>query len=635
MSQLLGLSFDCTSSPSIELKAMRPATDHRHRAYGWGFGWYPGEDRAAMLVKDPTSIGDNAMTKVLRDWKRFRSTVFVCHLRGAAQRITQQDTHPFLRSYGGRDWLLAHSGDLQPDALQVEADPTFFPVGRTDSERAFCWLLERVRRGRGQRLADVGWPRLHAWLTELNGLGSLNLLLSDGHDLVAYHDQRGFRSLSWQRRRPPHGSEPLESDDIRLAFQDGRDVSRTSVIVSTRPLSGEPWAPFLPGQMLVARRGAVVWTSHPGDASPAPSAIGAIGAPEPAQTPLVVASSVASSAASSGVSVGVDVGQAPQALQAQHGAPSSPSTRRGPATGATPTRERRRYLVLHRTTYRYAQEVEQSTHLYRLRPVHDLAQTVLDHGLELTSDGSRRDFEDVFGNQATLLTVERPYQALGIVARSIVEVSADMDLQQAPRRDNIPLVWMPWQRQMMSPYLLPAELPETQLRELSDYAMSFVERQDYDLFETLNDMNRTIQRDYAYVSGSTHLETTPFEVHASRRGVCQDFANLFICLARLLGIPARYRVGYIFTGSNYANRIQSDASHAWAELYLPWLGWRGYDPTNGCLVGSDHVRVAAGRNYRDATPSSGTIYAGGGGETLEIDVRVVPVGDDVRSLSQV
>jgi len=181
---------------------------------------------------------------------------------------------------------------------------------------------------------------------------------------------------------------------------------------------------------------------------------------------------------------------------------------------------------------------------------------------------------------------------------------------------------MPWQRQMMDAYLLPPELPETQLRELSEFAMSFVERQDYDLMETLNDLNRTIRRDFAYVSSSTTLETTPFDVYVERQGVCQDFANLFICLARLLGVPARYRVGYIYTGAHYANQVQSDASHAWVEVYLPWAGWRGYDPTNGCLVGLDHLRVAVGRNYRDATPTTGTIYKGGGGETLSVTVRV-------------
>jgi len=181
---------------------------------------------------------------------------------------------------------------------------------------------------------------------------------------------------------------------------------------------------------------------------------------------------------------------------------------------------------------------------------------------------------------------------------------------------------MPWQRQMMLPYLLPPELPETELKQLTDYAMGFAQRNDFDLLDTLMDLNQTIREDYVYASGFTNNFTTPFDVYTTRRGVCQDFANLFICLARLLNIPARYRVGYIYTGGNYENKVQSEASHAWAELYLPTPGWIGFDPTNGCVTGPDHVRVACGRNYLDATPTSGTIFKGGGPESLSVSVKV-------------
>jgi transglutaminase-like putative cysteine protease len=180
---------------------------------------------------------------------------------------------------------------------------------------------------------------------------------------------------------------------------------------------------------------------------------------------------------------------------------------------------------------------------------------------------------------------------------------------------------------MLLPYLLPPELPETQLRELTDYAYSFVRRNDGDAFATMWDMTQTINRDFAYVSGSTTLATTPFDVYVTRRGVCQDFANLLICMARLLDVPARYRVGYIFTGTDYENQIQSDASHAWVELFSPLRGWVGVDPTNACLTGLDHVRVACGRNYVDAAPSGGTIWEGGRGERLTVRVEVVPVDE--------
>ena len=238
--------------------------------------------------------------------------------------------------------------------------------------------------------------------------------------------------------------------------------------------------------------------------------------------------------------------------------------------------------------------------------------------------------EHVFGNRATILEVTQPFQEMRITSRSTLKVEAvtPSHLKSPLRRDQIPLVWMPWQRQMMQAYLMPPELPEPELRELTEFAMSFVERCDYDLVETLLDLNRTIYRDFTYLPGSTTVETTAFEVYAQRRGVCQDFANVLICVARLLGVPARYRVGYIHTGGSYENKIQSDASHAWAELYLPWTGWFGFDPTNGCLAGSDHVRIACGRQFRDAAPTSGTIYRGGGFDTLQVDVRVERIEEE-------
>src|SRR5262249_10085434 len=86
LTRLLAMSFDSAASPSITLRAL---TEHEERdnPYGWGFAWYPDQTPCALVVKDPTSIGENAMTKLLREWERFESTVFFCHLRGAARTI--------------------------------------------------------------------------------------------------------------------------------------------------------------------------------------------------------------------------------------------------------------------------------------------------------------------------------------------------------------------------------------------------------------------------------------------------------------------------------------------------------------------------------------------------------------------
>jgi transglutaminase-like putative cysteine protease len=285
--------------------------------------------------------------------------------------------------------------------------------------------------------------------------------------------------------------------------------------------------------------------------------------------------------------------------------------------------EVRRYDVRHRTVYRYARPVERSMHLFRVTPVHDRLQSLLRHEVKISVDGSWRDYDDVFGNRVRRLLVDAPFTELAIEATSRVELLDTDPLSFRPlrARTTLPLVFMPWHQQVLRPYLLPPELPESELTELAEYAMSFVERNDSDLLDTLLDMNRSIFRDYEYVPGATTLQTGPFEVYARRRGVCQDFANLFICLARLLGVPARYACGYIRT-IRAADARQADASHAWVQVYLPEVGWKGFDPTNGVLTQTEHIRVAVGRNYRDATPTSGVIYVGGGGETLEVAVQV-------------
>lgn len=582
MTELLAISFDSEASPLFRIRtAPREETLLVHPC-GWGLAWYPHGDSAVAVVRDPAAEGDNPLTRALGEWKRFRSTVFVCHVHGAARRRTQQDTHPFDRKHGGRSWVMAHNGDLHGDlaaALPLGDPAGHEPIGRTDSEHVFCWLLNLARREGARTLADLGWEKLHGWLRKANELGTLNLVLTDGHDVAVYQDRERFHGLHWIRRTPPYATWCLGADAFGLDLYDPLDANRTMWIACTRPLTDEPWRAMAGGQMLVARYGAAIWSSHTeAEAGAAP--------PEPSSRPAAAA-----------------------------------ATSREPQ-GATP--RGRLFSVVHETLYRYAGPVEVSTHLLRLRPVQDNRQDLIDFRIDLAPAGPVSEYEDVFGNRVTRLEIEDPYRELRITSRSVVRRRPLASLlENAPiGRITIPLVWMPWQREMMHPYLLPPELPESELRELSDFAMSFADRQDYDLLETLLDMNETIHRDFAYLTGSTHLETTPFDVYVDRRGVCQDFANLFICLARLLNVAARYRVGYILTPRDSERRVQSEASHAWAELFLPWVGWRGFDPTNGCLAGLDHVRVAAGRNYRDATPTSGTIFRGGRGETLIVAVRL-------------
>ena len=297
----------------------------------------------------------------------------------------------------------------------------------------------------------------------------------------------------------------------------------------------------------------------------------------------------------------------------------------------------RRLNVHHSTVYRYDTPVPRSVHRGHLRPIHDRRQTVDLHKLKITTDtGGPVDvfeYEDAFGNAAFRFTVEQPYQELSVVAEStvILRQHDPFDLPVNDQRPRLPLNWMPRERMALSHFLQSLELPDTQLQELFDYARSFAEANDNDLLETLFAINLELYRNYTYQPGSTSNDTTPYETFTSKSGVCQDFAGLFITLARLLRVPARYVCGYVYTGNtgsqsegddSSASRAPSDATHAWVQLYVAGVGWVGFDPTNGVLPNLDHVRVAFGRNWRDTAPLTGTLYGDGANETLEAAVAV-------------
>jgi transglutaminase-like putative cysteine protease len=283
----------------------------------------------------------------------------------------------------------------------------------------------------------------------------------------------------------------------------------------------------------------------------------------------------------------------------------------------------RRLLIRHTTRYTYDRPVARSENELRLRPIDDWKQRVINFRLQTSPAASVIEYEDVFGNWVSRFNIAEPFTELSITAESEVEV-LDVDpfaFAKLPIKTSFPLVWMPWEQMMLAPYLASVELPHTQLREIYEYAMSFVRKNNFDLMETLFAINLSFFREYKYTPGMTRVTTSPFEVFQTRSGVCQDFANLFICMARMLGIPARYVCGYIYTGNNGQNRARSDASHAWVQLYIPQIGWKGFDPTNGILPDTNHVRVGYGRHYRDTAPTAGTLFSPAV-EAMTVDVEV-------------
>jgi transglutaminase-like putative cysteine protease len=132
---------------------------------------------------------------------------------------------------------------------------------------------------------------------------------------------------------------------------------------------------------------------------------------------------------------------------------------------------------------------------------------------------------------------------------------------------------------------------------------------------TLHNLSAAIREHVVYDTGHTQVDTPAEEACVAGHGVCQDHAQIFIAAARALEIPARYVSGYLMMD----DRIEQEATHAWAEAWVQGLGWVGFDISNGISPDPRYVRVATGRDYRDAAPVTGISF---GAMTEELSVHL-------------
>jgi transglutaminase-like putative cysteine protease len=150
-----------------------------------------------------------------------------------------------------------------------------------------------------------------------------------------------------------------------------------------------------------------------------------------------------------------------------------------------------------------------------------------------------------------------------------------------------------------------------------------------DPLSALKALSARIHEAFEYESGITEVHS-PIEVALEAgRGVCQDFAHIMISVARAWRIPARYVSGYLCRSRNQKDRSDDGATHAWVEVWLPSLGWTGFDPTNGVMAAERHIRAAIGRDYADVPPARGT-FKGIAESELAIAVQVEPTKAPIR-----
>lgn len=276
-----------------------------------------------------------------------------------------------------------------------------------------------------------------------------------------------------------------------------------------------------------------------------------------------------------------------------------------------------KFSVLHRTRFEYGAPVTESTNLLHLEPRIFPFQKTLSSTIRVLPATRLKKFPDLFDNITHYFEVNQPHDRLEIESRFRVM--------------NLPLV-------------VPAEAKDAKLdcyrdQEVRERVWAYLQesrfvskhpeiwRQAIDLTEDVSEVYEMASRimewihdRFTYEAGSTHVSTHLEEAFEGRKGVCQDFTHVMIGLCRAVGVPARYASGYLYNGPR-DTLVGAQASHAWPEVYLPVVGWIGFDPTNNCLADERFIKVAVGRDYDDVAPIRGT-YRGTAHCRLSVTVEV-------------
>ena len=237
MCELLGMSANVPTDIRFSFSGLmeRGGSTGPH-GDGWGIAFYEG--KGCRTFHDPGPSADSEIARTVRRYP-IKSLVVVCHIRRATNgRVCLENTHPFTRELWGRTWAFAHNGQLKG----IKRWPlTFYkPIGTTDSEHAFCWILDqlRARYARpptpGRTVARV----VKRLLARIDGLGSFNVLLSDSQYLYAHCST----NLAWLTRRAPFGKASLIDTELTVDFAKETTPRDVVTVIATRPLThDESW----------------------------------------------------------------------------------------------------------------------------------------------------------------------------------------------------------------------------------------------------------------------------------------------------------------------------------------------------------------------------------------------------------
>lgn len=258
MCQLLGMNCNTPTDIVFSFEGFSKRgglTDHHTDGFGIGFF----ENKGLRVFLDNHPCAHSPVAELIKRY-HIKSENVIAHIRKATQgQTTLENTHPFQREIWGEYWLFAHNGNLK--GFNPEHNPYYQAVGKTDSERAFCFILNHLRQHFSQRPSDeILFQTLCDLSAQLREFGLFNVILSNGQFMFVH----GSTLLYYIIRQAPFGEARLIDDDIAINFEEHTTPNDRVAVIATLPLTdNETWTQLAQNECAWFHHGKIVMNQKP------------------------------------------------------------------------------------------------------------------------------------------------------------------------------------------------------------------------------------------------------------------------------------------------------------------------------------------------------------------------------------
>ena len=279
----------------------------------------------------------------------------------------------------------------------------------------------------------------------------------------------------------------------------------------------------------------------------------------------------------------------------------------------------RRLHISHVTEYRFSTAVSLLPHRLRLRPLESHSLRIESSKLEITPAHNIRWYREALGNSVAVASFSEPADTLRVLSEVVLTVYEDapLDFLMEAYAASFPFSYANDEQNDLAPFEL-GVYPQDRLALVNWLEKCGFMQRPVETFSLLMRLNCEIANNFTYQIREEEGVQTPAQTLQLKSGSCRDFAALFVEACRCMGLASRFVSGYLHMPNN---EIGNASTHAWAEVYLPGPGWKGFDPTSGLITGNQHIPVAVARHPEAVPPVAGS-FVGPAGHLPALTVAV-------------